>query len=241
MHIYAFLTLFCSHLTHCPPTSSLTHSLTHSLAHTHRWYYSILVFTTLYIIFEDDIKRAALPPAADLPLEVFITVLLVFFVLDMGEWARTCMDVRMPNCVCSSRLKTRCAVLPTLCARALQNLPISHASAAVSCIYRSIWAHLAILLLAGQQPCHRCCKPKIKTSYVYKATKLPALQPTPRAAVSCIVRPGYFLGFYFWLDAIATVSLVFEVPSVKSTIMGVNTQPLYLQVNHCLFIYLYTV
>lgn len=28
------------------------------------------------------------------------------------------------------------------------------------------------------------------------------------------MRPSYFMGFYFWLDAIATASLVFEVPSV---------------------------
>ncbi|MEW5318157.1 MAG: hypothetical protein WDW38_009402 [Sanguina aurantia] len=32
--------------------------------------------------------------------------------------------------------------------------------------------------------------------------------------VSSAVRPSYFMGFYFWLDAIATASLVFEVPSV---------------------------
>ena len=37
-----------------------------------------------------------------------------------------------------------------------------------------------------------------------------------------LVRPGYFLGFYFWLDAIATSSLLFEVPSVKASILGMR-------------------
>jgi hypothetical protein len=31
------------------------------------------------------------------------------------------------------------------------------------------------------------------------------------AVLSSIVKPGYFFGFYFWLDAIATASLFFEV------------------------------
>jgi hypothetical protein len=43
------------------------------------------VFVALYIIFEDDIKRAALPPSADLPLEIMITVILVFIAMEMGE------------------------------------------------------------------------------------------------------------------------------------------------------------
>jgi hypothetical protein len=29
--------------------------------------------------------------------------------------------------------------------------------------------------------------------------------------VSCFVKPGYFLGFYFWLDAVVVASLFFEV------------------------------
>lgn len=44
--------------------------------------------STLYIIFEDDIKRAALPPAADLPLEIVATLITVFFIVDMGKWAK---------------------------------------------------------------------------------------------------------------------------------------------------------
>lgn len=35
------------------------------------------------------------------------------------------------------------------------------------------------------------------------------------AALSSLVRPYYFLGFYFWLDAIGTSSLIFEVPTVR--------------------------
>jgi hypothetical protein len=31
------------------------------------------------------------------------------------------------------------------------------------------------------------------------------------AVVSCFVKPGYFLGFYFWLDAVVVASLFFEV------------------------------
>ena len=44
--------------------------------------------STLYIIFEDDIKRAALPPAADLTLEIGATLITVFFIVDMGKWAK---------------------------------------------------------------------------------------------------------------------------------------------------------
>ncbi len=44
--------------------------------------------------------------------------------------------------------------------------------------------------------------------------------PVLRAAASSLAKPGYFLGFYFWLDAIATASLFFEVPSVKVSFAG---------------------
>lgn len=50
-----------------------------------RYYYVLLFVTALYVIFEDDVKRAALPPQADLPLEVIITVILVFFISEMSE------------------------------------------------------------------------------------------------------------------------------------------------------------
>lgn len=36
------------------------------------------------------------------------------------------------------------------------------------------------------------------------------------------MKPGFFLGFYFWLDAIVMASLFFEVPSVKEDILGMN-------------------
>ncbi|KAG2449913.1 hypothetical protein HYH02_000019 [Chlamydomonas schloesseri] len=39
-------------------------------------------------------------------------------------------------------------------------------------------------------------------------------------ALSSLLRPGYFLGFYFWLDAIATCSLTFEVPTVRLKFFG---------------------
>lgn len=39
----------------------------------------------------------------------------------------------------------------------------------------------------------------------------PLLGIDVHAAVSSIVRPGFFLGFYFWLDVVASASLFFEV------------------------------
>lgn len=53
--------------------------------------------STLYIIFEDDIKRAALPPAADLPLEIVATLITVFFIVDMGERYKPCCAARRLN------------------------------------------------------------------------------------------------------------------------------------------------
>ncbi|KAG2495222.1 hypothetical protein HYH03_006828 [Edaphochlamys debaryana] len=88
----------------------------------HLAFYWCLVFLTFFIIFEDDLKRACLPPTADLPLEITITVIFVLFAIEM--------------------------------------------------------------------------------------------------ALSSLLRPGYFLGFYFWLDAIATSSLVFEVPTVRIKFFG---------------------
>ena len=43
------------------------------------------------------------------------------------------------------------------------------------------------------------------------------------------MRPGYFLGFYFWLDAIATSSLVFEVPSVRHKFFSGGSEYINLQ------------
>jgi len=42
----------------------------------------------LYVVFEDDVKHAALPPAADLPLESVVTIILVLYLLEMCECAR---------------------------------------------------------------------------------------------------------------------------------------------------------
>ncbi len=50
-----------------------------------RLYYAFLCITTLYIIFEDDVKRACLPPSFDLPLETIIAFIMVTIVIEMGE------------------------------------------------------------------------------------------------------------------------------------------------------------
>lgn len=52
----------------------------------HRYFIGVMFALTFYIIFEDDIKRAALPPSADLALEVTIAVILVLFTIEMGGW-----------------------------------------------------------------------------------------------------------------------------------------------------------
>ena len=51
-----------------------------------RWFYTLLVVFTFFTIFEDDVKRAALPPSWDLTLEIVITLLVVFFVVEISEW-----------------------------------------------------------------------------------------------------------------------------------------------------------
>ena len=60
-------------------------SITPPLLSTNRYFYALLAVTTFYVIFEDDVKRACLPPSWDLPLEVVIALITVFFVADMGE------------------------------------------------------------------------------------------------------------------------------------------------------------
>lgn len=57
------------------------------LAH-HRYYYIMLALTVLYIVFEHDVKRAALPVEADLPLEVAATVNLVLYIREIGNCLR---------------------------------------------------------------------------------------------------------------------------------------------------------
>eukprot|EP00798_Chlamydomonas_sp_ICE-L_P018652 gene18652-25168_t len=87
-----------------------------------RWFYTLMVILTFYIIFEDDIKRAALPPTWDLPLESIIAAIFIFFVTEM--------------------------------------------------------------------------------------------------TLSSLVKPGYFLGFYFWMDVIVCTSLFFEIPTIRASVMG---------------------
>jgi class 3 adenylate cyclase len=38
--------------------------------------------------------------------------------------------------------------------------------------------------------------------------------------MSCIGKPGYFLGFFFWLDTVSTVSLILDVPAVSEYLFG---------------------
>lgn len=41
--------------------------------------------------------------------------------------------------------------------------------------------------------------------------------------ISCIVQEDYWLGFYFWLDIISTISLVADVGWIMDAIAGVNS------------------
>ena len=38
--------------------------------------------------------------------------------------------------------------------------------------------------------------------------------------ISSIAKEGYFLGFYFWLDFIATVSLIFDIGWLWDVMLG---------------------
>ena len=40
--------------------------------------------------------------------------------------------------------------------------------------------------------------------------------------MSSIVVKGYFLGFYFWLDSIATISLISDITWIWYPIVGIN-------------------
>lgn len=41
--------------------------------------------------------------------------------------------------------------------------------------------------------------------------------------LSCIVRDDYWLGFYFWLDIISTISLIADIGWIMSAISGTGT------------------
>ena len=45
-----------------------------------------------------------------------------------------------------------------------------------------------------------------------------------RAGLSSIVRPGFFLSFYFWLDTVAVLSLAFELPALRAVLLLGATQ-----------------
>ena len=38
--------------------------------------------------------------------------------------------------------------------------------------------------------------------------------------LSCLAKPGYFLGFFFWLDVISTASLIFDIGWISNLIFG---------------------
>lgn len=44
------------------------------------------------------------------------------------------------------------------------------------------------------------------------------------AGLSCLVRPHFFLSFYFWLDTVATLSLAFELPALRAALLLGATQ-----------------
>lgn len=45
-----------------------------------------------------------------------------------------------------------------------------------------------------------------------------------RAGLCCLVRPGFFLSFYFWLDTVAVLSLAFELPALRAVLLLGETQ-----------------
>lgn len=51
-------------------------------------------------------------------------------------------------------------------------------------------------------------------------THTPCARPParPRAALSSVARPGFFLSFYFFLDAAAVLSLGFELPALRAAL-----------------------
>ena len=78
--ILALCTFYVSYLQlHLSPSHLVP---PHSLC---RYFYTMLALCTFYAIFEDDVKRACLPPSFDLTLEVVIALITVFFTVDMGE------------------------------------------------------------------------------------------------------------------------------------------------------------
>uniref|UniRef100_A0A383W424 Ion transport domain-containing protein n=1 Tax=Tetradesmus obliquus TaxID=3088 RepID=A0A383W424_TETOB len=86
----------------------------------------LLMVMTLFVIFQEDVKYAVLPPGADLGLEAVTLALLLLFLVEIG--------------------------------------------------------------------------------------------------LSCVVRPHFFLSFYFWLDTVAVLSLAFELPALRAVLLLGATQ-----------------
>ena len=58
--------------------------------------------------------------------------------------------------------------------------------------------------------------------YFYTLTSASLILFTVEIIVSSIVIEGYWLGFFFWLDVIATVSLIFDIGWIMNLILGVS-------------------
>lgn len=100
-----------------------------------------------------------------------------------------------------------------------------HRSQEVKCIRTDFRTSVFPVLLAGKSigtrmSCVAMCKDKPHPPCDHVNSLCNAAFWSSFAALSSLFRPGYFLGFYFWLDAIGTSSLVFEVPTVRIKFFG---------------------
>ena len=43
---------------------------------------------------------------------------------------------------------------------------------------------------------------------------------TVEIIIACLVKPGYFLSFFFWLDVISTASMIFDIGWINDAIFG---------------------
>jgi hypothetical protein len=60
-------------------------------------------------------------------------------------------------------------------------------------------------------------------TYFYTLTSASLVLFSIEIVISSIVIEGYWLGFFFWLDVIATVSLIFDIGWIMDLILGVGT------------------
>jgi hypothetical protein len=45
---------------------------------------------------------------------------------------------------------------------------------------------------------------------------------TVEIIIACIAKEDYFLGFYFWLDVISTVSIITDIGWIMNAMLGVS-------------------